>query len=266
MLVLSFLIGIVVILLSWLWKYPRFAIPAHLLHHRVAHERDFITAALGKDLLQEVKSIGSSEGYFSNIDADTKTAYAGAREDIGEGMSINANGSCNHQYLYPNPTRTRCILPQRVDVGRHFISYGGPDAIRESFDEMIARTSSFAKYFKFTELEEVKDTSTTPLSRMIHELFHSEKFQAAAKYICPADAQVLDPFQYTFIIQVPGQTVPLHVDAPYYWGANRLTVPQWLLAAMTFSNLFKDKFIDQVQVVGYLHEWQTREDSDSGTC
>ena len=27
---------------------------------------------------------------------------------------------------------------------------------------------------------------------------------------------------------------------------------------MVFSNLFQDKFIDQVQVVGYLHQWEAR--------
>ena len=30
---------------------------------------------------------------------------------------------------------------------------------------------------------------------------------------------------------------------------------------MVFSNLFKDDFIDQVQVVGYLHQWEPEEDS-----
>jgi hypothetical protein len=49
-------------------------------------------------------------------------------------------------------------------------------------------------------------------------------------------------------MQVPGQTVPLHVDGAYFWGATRFQMPQWLLAAMVFSGLFQDLFVDQVSV------------------
>ena len=62
--------------------------------------------------------------------------------------------------------------------------------------------------------------------------------------------------QFNFIVQVPGQTVALHLDAPYFWGASRFHFPQWLLVCMVFSGKFDDKFIDQVQVVAYLHEWE----------
>ena len=41
----------------------------------------------------------------------------------------------------------------------------------------------------------------------------------------------------------------MHLDAPYFWGASRVSVPQWLLVSMVFSGLFQDKFVDQVQVV-----------------
>jgi hypothetical protein len=40
----------------------------------------------------------------------------------------------------------------------------------------------------------------------------------------------------------------MHLDAPYFWGASRVSVPQWLLVSMVFSGLFQDKFVDQVQV------------------
>ncbi len=55
----------------------------------------------------------------------------------------------------------------------------------------------------------------------------------------------------------------LHLDASYFWGASRFQFPQWLLVAMVFSNLFQDQFIDQVQVVGYLHDRIPKE-SDGG--
>lgn len=48
----------------------------------------------------------------------------------------------------------------------------------------------------------------------------------------------------------------MHLDAVYFVGATRFEFPQWLLAAMAFSGLFKERFVDQVQVVGYLHDWE----------
>lgn len=47
-----------------------------------------------------------------------------------------------------------------------------------------------------------------------------------------------------------------HIDAPYFFGADRFHVPQWLLAVMVFSGLFQREFVHQVQVVAYVHRWQ----------
>eukprot|EP01034_Spumella_vulgaris_P035949 gene35949-44329_t len=60
---------------------------------------------------------------------------------------------------------------------------------------------------------------------------------------------------YNYIVQVPGQTVAFHLDSPSFWGATRFNFPQWLIVSMVFSGLFQDKFVNQIQVVGYLHEW-----------
>lgn len=81
---------------------------------------------------------------------------------------------------------------------------------------------------------------------VVVKLFQQDKFQQAAKAICPANKQFLDPFQFNFIMQVPGQTVATHLDGGYFWGATRKEMPQWLLACMAFSGLFQDKFVDQV--------------------
>jgi len=54
---------------------------------------------------------------------------------------------------------------------------------------------------------------------------------------------------------VPGQTVATHIDAVYFWGATRFQFPQWLLAAMVFSDMWQEQFVDQVQVVAYYHQW-----------
>lgn len=204
----------------------------------------------GARLNQLMRDLGS---FDSNVNADLKSGFSGSREDIGEGQPVQRDGTCAHQYLIPNVNKTLCSLPQRIDVGRHFMLTGGPDAVRESYDQLIDRLSSFGKY--------MTDLSKLPV---VEELFESDGFQDAAKKICPADKQYLDPFQFNFIIQVPGQTVALHIDAPYFWGANRRDIPQWLLAAMVYSNLFNDRFIDQVQVVGYLHRWHPKDKANAG--
>merc|ERR1712012_464964 len=73
----------------------------------------------------------------------------------------------------------------------------------------------------------------------------------------PEGSKTLDPFQVSFLMQVPGQSIPLHMDTPYFWGnMNRFTLPQWLLVMMKFSGAFEKHFIDQVQVVSYLHSWE----------
>lgn len=65
-------------------------------------------------------------------------------------------------------------------------------------------------------------------------------------------------------MQVPGQTVATHVDAVYFWGATRFHVPQWLLAVMVYSGLFQEKFIDQIQVVAYVHRWENKKNVKDG--
>jgi hypothetical protein len=103
--------------------------------------------------------------------------------------------------------------------------------------------SSFGRYTFVQDIDKYPAVKT---------LFQSSLFQDAAKQVCPSDKTYLDTFQFNFIIQVPGQTVALHLDAPYFWGATRFDFPQWLLVAMVFSNLFPDKFVDQIQVVAYV--------------
>ena len=49
-------------------------------------------------------------------------------------------------------------------------------------------------------------------------------------------------------LQVPGQSVALHLDAVYFERATRFQYPMWLLAVMQTSGLYQNEFIDQVQV------------------
>ncbi len=234
----------------------RSAIPQHLLRHPVIVEEGLISESTAQMLLGLIYK----QRVFDNvINADLKRGSVKAtHEHIGEATPKLPNGACAHPFLTPAVgNSTDCVLPGRVDVGRHFVQYGGPDAMREGHKSMVNRLSSFFRYY-------VGPKSLDELSPGIKALFEDEKFKTAATAVCPNHKQFLDPFQFNFVIQVPGQTVAVHTDAPYFWGASRQLFPQWLLVVMVFSNLFQQQFIDQVQVVAYLSNIDTKESSTGG--
>ena len=264
---------------------PRSDIPQHLLNLPALFVENLISPESFKDLNDLMREM---EVFPSNVDDLRSIGFTPLHEHIGEAQPIGADGKCSHKYLAPNINRTHCILPQRIDIGKHFITtggirlflvsyciylrflidliltcviifyysficaylYSGPDAIREPFEKMINRVSSFGRYM-FETVEKYP---------IVVKLFQQDKFQKAAKSICPAEKQFLDPFQFNFIMQVPGQTVATHIDGAYFWGATRKDVPQWLLACMGFSGLFQDKFVDQVRTVGYPHHYHHYDD------
>lgn len=233
---------------KWNLDPERSALPEHLLGHPVHFSEGLLSTEIGQSLLELVHEAGR---FPSNIAADLKTGgFSVKHRHIGEGRPVKEDGSCGHPFLTPLPNSDLCSLPQRIDVGRHFILTGGPDGTRESFSNMVQRVTSFGRYYMGPE-------ALDGLSPIVKDLFKEPKFEEAARSVCPADKQFLDPFQFNFIIQVPGQTVASHIDAPYFWGASRKQFPQWLLAVMVFSDLFKQYFIDQVQVVAYLSDYDT---------
>ena len=216
-----------------------FLVPAHMIN--VAH---YVEDLLQPDIAAELRALvkGFRE-YPTNI-ADTNF-YTTLREHIGEAEPM-VNGVCGHPLMVPNKNRTLCILAGRIDIGRHFILTGGLQGLREPYESLVSRVQSFGRY--------MFDLSDYPVAE---RLFNDERFVGLAKRICPAHKQHLDPFQFNLILQLPGQTVAAHVDGVYFWGATRFQFPQWLLAVMVFSGRFQSDFVDQVQVVAYLHEWET---------
>ena len=237
-------VGLAVVLLAIALRYvPRATFPDHLSGHQVYVEDELINKDTRKKLLNHMREMKT---FMSNVDQAKATGFVPTYEHVGEAVPA-VNGTCAHNYLFFNHDRSQCILADRVDVGKHFITTGGLDGMKESYQELLNRISAFSRFTFF------KDMDKHPVMK---ELFESEKFQTAAKSVCPNGETHLDPFQFSFIISVPGQTVAAHLDAPYFWGANRFRFPQWLLVSMVFSNLFKERFIQQIQVVGYLHEWK----------
>lgn len=246
------LIGVVmaVVVYLLLLHMPRSAIPEHLLNHAVVYRENLVSDDLGHTLMNHMKEISV---FPSNIAADLKTAVAvTSNEEIGEGQPLSADGKCDHLYLTPNVNKTLCVLPQRIDVGMGFIKTGGVDGLQELHETMVSRTSSFGQYNMFSK----EDSDLKKVHPAVSALFRSAKFESVSTAVCPSDKQIVDPFQYNFIINVPGQSVPLHLDAPTFrGGATRKNFPQWLLVAMCFSGFFKEHYVDNVQVVAYLHRW-----------
>ncbi len=232
-------IGVIAVVVG-VYSTTRQEIPAHLLGHKLVYSRNFIPEKVGSDLLNLMKEMKS----FPTNAADLQF-YKTKHEHIGEAIPIGPGGRCDHPFLIPSSDKTQCVLPGRIDIGRHYILTGGPDGIKETYDKLVSRVQSFGRYM--FELDKYP---------LVQRLFDSESFTRVARAVCPDDRQYLDPFQFNIITQIPGQTVAMHTDAPYFWGATRFQFPQWLLASMVFSNLFPERFVDQVQVVGYLHRWQ----------
>merc|ERR1712137_150477 len=226
------------------WGPTRVSLPAHMINNPSVFLENLITPEQGDTLMNLAKEMKE----FPVNAADLKF-YHTRHEHIGEAEPLPEDGICEHPYMIPSVNGTHCILPGRIDIGRHYILGGGVQGLKEPYEDIVSRLLSFGRY--------IFDPSKYAV---VDELFHAEHFQNAAKAVCPAEKQYLDPFQFNFIVQVPGQTVALHVDGVYFWGATRFQFPQWLLAVMEFSGLFQESFIDQIQVVGYFHRWEATEE------
>ena len=225
---------------------PRVNLPPHMLGHPPIYVDEMLTPEIQDALWDEFKGMKT----FPMNTRDTQF-YTTEHEHIGEAEEIGADKTCDNPYLVPNVNRSACILPGRIDIGRHFILGGGVHGIKESYDRMISRILSFGRYIFAPDKDMV-----------VGKLFASPSFVDSAKAICPPDAQVLDPFQYNVIWSVPGQGVATHIDGVYFWGATRFNYPQWLLAVMKGSGLFEELFISQVQVVAYVHKWKDERGGD----
>lgn len=108
-------------------------------------------------------------------------------QHIGEAQPIRADGICEHPFLVPNSARTECILPGRIDIGRHYILSGGTEGLKEEYESLVSRVQSFGVY--------LWDLQAHPV---IQQLFASDTFTRAAGEVCPPHKQLLDPFQVRF--------------------------------------------------------------------
>ena len=222
-------------------RLPRSAIPPHLTGHTLIDLQGFLSPETVEDLLAFTRELGVIPSAAREYDS-----YAVTRDHIGEAVPYDkALGKCPGDFLMTDANLSRCIFPGRIDVGRHFIASGGSaEGLKERYETLLGRVQPFQRL-----IFNYKDYPTTT------RLLDSPAFRELSLSVCPKDKQVLDTFQTNLVVQVPGQTVAAHIDAPYFMRANRFGFPQWYLAVMVFSGLFKEDFVDQVQVVGYYHKW-----------
>ncbi len=136
---------------------------------------------------------------------------------------------------------------------------------------MVARIIPFRKrliqqqphaYSSYVNLKKLKE-------------FNTEQFHTTANLICAdnngnlfdrskLDSVVNELFQLDILLMLPGQELPMHLNVPYFWGANRSSFPHWLLVLMKNSELFEDIFIPQVQGVSWLNtEYEEEKSADA---
>ena len=67
----------------------------------------------------------------------------------------------------------------------------------------IDRVNSFGRYTFVQDLDQYP---------VVKSLFTNDSFQKAAQSICPEAQQYLDPFQFNYIIEVPGKIMKILFD------------------------------------------------------
>ena len=108
---LSIIIVLVGIIVSIILNYKRANVPSHLSNHNVHVIPDLIPKDIGNELIELMKEFGN---FPSNVDQSRAQGFKPLHEDIGEAQPINSDGSCDHNFLFPNGDKVKCILPQRV--------------------------------------------------------------------------------------------------------------------------------------------------------
>ena len=171
----------------------RVDIPEHLLGLPFGVDANF----LDEDTISGLLKLTRREPLPSNNRDTQFYTRTVEHEHIGEATPRQPDGDCSQNVLLvPNANNTECVLPGRVDIARHYIMTGGVAGRKENVEVQISRLLSFGRYmFNISDYPEVE------------HLFKSKKFLSAARDICPNDQQYLDPVQFNFIVQVPGQSV-----------------------------------------------------------
>lgn len=205
-------------------------------------EHHYISDVFGDDALRSLLQLVESRGTFRTT-VDDATSLV---EHIGEAVPVG-HPDCEHPLMVRGGKNySQCLLPARVDVGRHHLASGGRSGFKETYPRLVSRMLSFIAYI-FDQLD-------TPLMK---EMFESPKYVKLATEICRGNP-IFDPFQLNLVLVLPGQEMPMHWDVPWFWGATRFSIPQWLLVVMEQSGLWSHLAVPQIQGVSWLHNTTSR--------
>jgi hypothetical protein len=120
-------------------------------------------------------------------------------------------------------------LAQRHDSMRNFLRAGGRAHRDESTATLAARTSYSREEYAY---------DARPIVDGIEPFLHHRGLADAARTV--HDRPLIEPSIAYANLHVPGQELAVHTDVPEFRGANRKSVPQWLLVVMHHSGLFEE--------------------------
>ena len=119
-------------------------------------------------------------------------------------------------------------LPQRFDVGLHYISAGIDGKGNEDYEVTAAsRTNYFRETYAY---------GADIHAEGIQAFLEHPSVAASASRISGSDI-IVPTIVYANML-LPGQELAIHTDVPEFRGANRKLFPQWLLVCMLHSGLF----------------------------
>lgn len=184
------------------------------------------------DLLNSIK----------NTEFLTKMSKHASALSAGESVPIG-HPDCNHPFMVQNLHFNICHFSNRIDVGRHFLNTGGFSNDMETSEKMLSRILLF--YQRQTEFIDRQE-------------FKEDGFLKNVQNLCSSSGSpskhIVDVFQFNVFLLLAGQEVPIHVDTPYFYGADRTRFPEWLLVLMKQSKLFKELEIKDIKGSIWLTE------------
>eukprot|EP00485_Elphidium_margaritaceum_P024784 CAMPEP_0202714020 /NCGR_PEP_ID=MMETSP1385-20130828/62279_1 /ASSEMBLY_ACC=CAM_ASM_000861 /TAXON_ID=933848 /ORGANISM="Elphidium margaritaceum" /LENGTH=455 /DNA_ID=CAMNT_0049374581 /DNA_START=20 /DNA_END=1387 /DNA_ORIENTATION=+ len=229
------ILSMFIIFFSYYWNKPT-APPREVPHRHVTID-NFLSAEQHQQLMRFMETqLTPLPTAIPKHQTPTSTKWT----SMGEEYEPLADGQCLKPYTALNEHTRQCTLSDDAVRIKHFIQTGGYNGWKETAPKLQSRLNSF----------------TLQSSSSSSSLFESDEFESAVEKICGRNNPYFKPFpELSFSIQIPGQSVPMHLDVPFFWPATKYQFPAWLLMVMQFSGLFQQQRIPQVQAVVYLHDW-----------
>ena len=273
----------IVVALSWLfYRKSKLLKQSTTQHTSHAEDVDFTTTAtyfhidnfLNESYHKELMNV--FESLDGGLEISKPTAAGLDPSHIGEAIDpIRFDAELNkyvcdpsRPFLQYNLLNKKCMLFPRVDSGIHFIKTGTHQHLREPIDKIARRPRYFNKIFDI-------DDKDDPKNKVLREVFANPGWIEKSKEICGSDYQYIRPYQSILSLQLPGNIIPTHTDAPFYMAttdsvgrrqeqfssfvATPYNFPIWLLVVMKHSQLFQQYHIPEVNTISYIHPRSQRQ-------